>query len=41
MSCDCMVETDPFGGPDIVLTHSIRCDEHPDYEPLDTTNQKD
>ena len=34
MACDCMVETDPLNGEERVLTHSLRCSEHPEHEPL-------
>jgi len=30
MTCDCMTEPDPLGGPDKVLTHSGTCPQHPD-----------
>lgn len=34
-TCDCMTETDPMDpeGPERVLTHSLGCVEHPEYDP--------
>ena len=32
--CGCMTETDPLDpdGPEVVLTHSLSCPEHPEHD---------
>lgn len=43
MSCDCMTETNPYDvdGPEIVLTHSSTCEEHPDFVRVATDRAED
>jgi hypothetical protein len=33
LGCDCMTEEDPDTGEEKVLTHSLSCPLHPEYEP--------